>query len=203
MSTPEILHQNLLNIAQAGRGDGTIYATATSAAVDQSAKTLTLTGLSIMTDLGADGNDKFNGYTIYFPASERGYLITDWTAAVATVFEYPNILDTTACQILRTLYTDDFNVANPIRYGSNGQLEKKWIDKAANNTAVGINKDRYVLYNRSPETLSMGIPVQFTMLNPDTSNQLMWQQPAYGQYSGVLINRKREVLYLDETTPAT
>ncbi len=75
--------------------------------------------------------------------------------------------------------------------------------QAANNSSRGINKDRYVLYKRDPETLKMAIPVDFTMLNPDTSNQLMWQQPAYGQYSGVLVNRKREVLYLDETTPAT
>lgn len=75
--------------------------------------------------------------------------------------------------------------------------------QAANNAARGIDKDRYVLYRRDPETLKMAIPVDFTMLNPDTSNQFQWQQPAYGQYSGVLVNRKREVLYLDETTPAT
>lgn len=137
MSTPEILYQNLLKVAQLGRGDGTIYATATSAAVDQDAKTFTLSGLSIMDDLGADVNDKFSGYILSFPVSERSYLITDWVAAgdVATVFEFPNVTDTTACEIRRTLYTDDFNVDSPIRYGSNGQLEKKWIDKTANNTA--------------------------------------------------------------------
>lgn len=62
-----------------------------------------------------------------------------------------------------------------------------------------ISKNRYVLYRRDPNTLSMAIPVDFTMLEPGSSNRLMWQQPAYGQYSGVLINRKREVLYFDHT----
>jgi hypothetical protein len=71
------------------------------------------------------------------------------------------------------------------------------------NADNGINKNRYVLYRRDPETLSMSIPVDFTMLNADTSNQFQWMQPAYGQYSGVLVNRKREVLYFDETAPST
>ncbi len=75
--------------------------------------------------------------------------------------------------------------------------------QSAINAVRSITKDRYVLYRNDPETLKMAIPVDFTLLNPDTSNQFQWQQPAYGQYSGVLINRKREGLYLDETTPAT
>ena len=64
----------------------------------------------------------------------------------------------------------------------------------------GLTKDRYVLYRNDPETLSMSIPVDFTMLEADTSNKINWTQPAYGQYSGVLINRPREVLYLDLTS---
>lgn len=75
--------------------------------------------------------------------------------------------------------------------------------EAARNAARGIDKNRYALYINESETLSMAIPVDFTMLDADTSNKMNWQQPGYGQYSGVLINRKREVLYLDETTPAT
>lgn len=63
----------------------------------------------------------------------------------------------------------------------------------------GIDENRYCLYINEEETLSMSIPVDFTMLEPDTSNKIMWQQGAYGQYSGCLINRKREVLYFDET----
>ena len=69
--------------------------------------------------------------------------------------------------------------------------------QATRNAGRGINENRYVLYKNNPETLKMAIPVDFTMLEADTTNRLNWQQAAYGQYSGVLINRKREVLYLD------
>lgn len=67
------------------------------------------------------------------------------------------------------------------------------------NASRGITKNRYVLYRRSADDLSLAIPVDFTMLEADTQNQMNWQQGAYGQYSGVLVNRKRSVLYLDET----
>ncbi len=63
----------------------------------------------------------------------------------------------------------------------------------------GSGKNRYVLYKRDPKTLKMSIPVDFTMLEAGTANNFNWTQPAHGQYSGCLINRKREVLYLDET----
>jgi hypothetical protein len=70
---------------------------------------------------------------------------------------------------------------------------------ATNNASRGINKNRYALYRRNPDTMSLAIPVDFTMLEADTNNKMNWGQPAYGQYSGVLINRKAEVLYLDQT----
>ncbi len=135
---PEILYRNLLAIAQAGRGDGTIYAWATSATVDQANKTFTLGGLSIMADLGADADDKFNGYQLVFPASGRSYLITDWVAAtnIATVFEYPNVADTGACEIRRALYADDFDPAHPGRFACSGDLNKSWLGSAVNKGAV-------------------------------------------------------------------
>ena len=43
----------------------------------------------------------------------------------------------------------------------------------------------------------MAIPVDFTMLEARTLNSFDWEQLAYGQYSGVLVNREREVLYID------
>jgi len=75
--------------------------------------------------------------------------------------------------------------------------------QATRNEKFGVNKNRYTLYKNSPDVLTMNIPVDFTMLQPGTSNNIMFQQPAYGQYSGVLISRKREVLYFDETAPST
>lgn len=65
------------------------------------------------------------------------------------------------------------------------------------NASRGINKERYVLYKNDPETLSMSIPVDFNMFEANTANSLFWQQPAVGQYSGVLINRVPEVIYFD------
>jgi hypothetical protein len=60
-------------------------------------------------------------------------------------------------------------------------------------------KDRYVLYRNDPETLKMSIPVDFTMNQAYTTDGLVFQQKAYGQISGVLVNRPREVLYIDLT----
>jgi hypothetical protein len=67
--------------------------------------------------------------------------------------------------------------------------------ESAKNASRGITKQRYVLYKNDPETMTMSIPVDLTMLPADTANQLQWSQGAYGQYSGLLINRKPEVLY--------
>ena len=227
MSTPEILYNNLLKISQAGRGDGAIYAFGTIASPDKVNKAFALVDMSIMSDVGANANELFNGYALGFTISNRIYLVTDYTKLVidaavfngvglddmtsggtytgsstiiykveidktqtpdefawykdgvvqatsveitgaaqtldlgvtiefnattghteldywefaaspniATTFEIPNAEDAGDWTMRRTLYTDDFNVANPIRYGSNGQLEKKWIDKAANNDAT-------------------------------------------------------------------
>ena len=135
MSTPEILYRNLLDISNSGRGDGTIYAHGTGASI--SGKVFDLTaGYTEMADL-TPGDDLHNGTTLVFTTSGRPYLITDWVTAteLATVFETPNAEDTGAWTIRRTLYTDDFNVATPVRYGVNGRLYQKWVDGGANNTA--------------------------------------------------------------------
>jgi hypothetical protein len=71
------------------------------------------------------------------------------------------------------------------------------------NSARGITKNRYVLYRNDPDTLKMNIPVDFTMFAADTANQTQWTQVAMGQYSGVLITRPQEVLYIDETAATT
>ncbi len=69
---------------------------------------------------------------------------------------------------------------------------------ADKNASRGINKNRFVLYKKDPQSMKMTIPIDFTSLPQDTSNSMNWVQPAYGQYSGVLIARKREVLYFDQ-----
>ena len=75
--------------------------------------------------------------------------------------------------------------------------------QADKNSARNVNANRYILYRNDPETLSMNIPIDFTMLPADTGDQVSWSQGAYGQYSGVLITRPLEVLYLDQTGTST
>lgn len=81
----------------------------------------------------------------------------------------------------------------------NFQIMPLTYAEASRNASRGINKNRYVLYNQDPETMSMSIPVDINILEAGTQNNLYWESPGVGQYSGLLINRKREVLYLDET----
>ena len=71
------------------------------------------------------------------------------------------------------------------------------------NASRGIEKNRYVLYRKDPKTLKMGIPVDFTMFAPNTADETQWAQRAMGQYSGVLMTKPLEVLYLDETASVT
>lgn len=73
---------------------------------------------------------------------------------------------------------------------------------ATRNASRGINKNRYVLYTRDdPDVLSMSIPVDMDIKQAATANNIWWESPGLGQYSGVLITRPREIFYLDETAP--
>lgn len=61
-------------------------------------------------------------------------------------------------------------------------------------------KDRYILYRKDPEVMKLSIPVDITMNQAYTLNGFDFEQLAYGQISGVLVTRPREVLYIDKTT---
>lgn len=72
--------------------------------------------------------------------------------------------------------------------------------QAANNADRGIAKNRYALYRNDAKSGKMSIPVDFFLQEADTANKMNWTQGAYGQYSGYLLNFKKEMLYLDETS---
>lgn len=91
------------------------------------------------------------------------------------------------------------NLFRKMTGNQNFQILPLAYSQAANNASRGINKNRYVLYKNDPETMSMSIPVDFSMFDAGTANNIFWQQPAMGQYSGLLINRVPEILYIDET----
>ena len=80
---------------------------------------------------------------------------------------------------------------------SNFQIKSLAYCQSANNAIRGIDKERYVFYKNEKKTLKMTIPVDFNMFESRTTNGLFWEQPAMGQYSGVLINKVPEVLYCD------
>lgn len=56
---------------------------------------------------------------------------------------------------------------------------------------------RYCLYRKDPDTMLMDLPLDFTMLAPNTDNNFEWNGVAYGQFTGMQIYRAPEVLYLD------
>jgi hypothetical protein len=119
--------------ADQGQGDGTAYATFTGATIDASAKTMTLAGLSILTDAGADGDNKFNSYILKVTSSGNVYHITDWTAAtdVATVAETPDSADTGAGEILLNVLDSAQTAANPIRNATDWRPFTLWKGTAA------------------------------------------------------------------------
>lgn len=144
---PIVYHSNAIRLAELARpaagtgfGDGTIYATATSAVPDQDTSTFTLTGVTRIADLGADANDQFNGYVLYFPASGNVYHILDYvapagsplSAPVVTVWEIPDLADVTACHLRRTVWEPNAAAANPALNAADGVRSTPWQQRAAN-----------------------------------------------------------------------
>jgi hypothetical protein len=119
--------------------------------------------------------------TFVIPTADYLGLGVPYTAA------YPNI---SRLQFLLDLFRS--MTANP-----NFRILPLSYAEAARNAKAGVNKNRYVLYKNDPETLAMSIPIDITILPPGTVNNFDFSQVGYGQYSGVLIPRKREVIYFD------
>ena len=137
----------------------------------------------ILADYYSNSNNTVLPDTFVMPTSD--YL----GLGVPVSSTYPNIsmkeyLENT---FKRMTNNDGFKIL-PVAYAS------------AANSRSDLTKDRYVLYRRDPETLSLSIPVDYTMAEPRTVDSMDWLQLAYGQYSGVLVNRPREVEYFDLTT---
>ena len=65
----------------------------------------------------------------------------------------------------------------------------------ADRNGLGVN--RYALYRNDPDVLTLNIPVDFTLREVRTDMDVYWNQPAIGQYSGVLVTRPQELMYFD------
>lgn len=76
-------------------------------------------------------------------------------------------------------------------------LPLAYADKARNAAITGLNKNRYVLYNKKPDTIIMNIPLDFTVTLPGTSNGFDYTSAAYSRFTGVKAFRPQEALYFD------
>lgn len=67
---------------------------------------------------------------------------------------------------------------------------------------LGLDLQRYALYNSDPDTLSMHIPVDYTNTLANTVNGYQFASAAYGQLTGVQAYRPLEVIYFQyDPTP--
>lgn len=76
-------------------------------------------------------------------------------------------------------------------YGNKARNAGYW---AAGGTA------RYALYNSDRETIHMDVPVDLFINAPGTSNNFQWQGVGAGQFTGMVVYRVPEVLYLDDAS---
>lgn len=68
-------------------------------------------------------------------------------------------------------------------------------------TALGLN--RYVLYNKNPDSLICDVPLDFTLTIPGTANGFDYTSAAYCRFTGVQALRPLEMLYFDFNNPTT
>lgn len=63
----------------------------------------------------------------------------------------------------------------------------------------GLSTQRYVLLNYEEESLRMDIPVDYTNTLANSFDNFSFQNVGYGQFTGVLAYRPKELLYFDYT----
>lgn len=78
--------------------------------------------------------------------------------------------------------------------GTNVQIKKLAYADAARS---GLGLNRYVMFHKDPDTLTMNIPVDYTATMANSINGYHWENAAYGQFTGVKAFRPKEVLYFD------
>lgn len=66
----------------------------------------------------------------------------------------------------------------------------------ADNAYSGLSLQKYVLLNYDPKSLNMHIPVDYTNTLANSINNFQFQAAAYGQFTGVLVLRPLEMMYL-------
>lgn len=134
MANPQLYIRNVLAIARDGLGDGTVYCQGSSATPDQTNKRFTLAGITPIADLPAITDDIFNSYILWFPNTKGKYHVVDYAAGPgqATTFETPNLIDTGAWELRRTIHVPDILAANPALMACDGLPSQKAKIRAVN-----------------------------------------------------------------------
>lgn len=60
-----------------------------------------------------------------------------------------------------------------------------------------LSNNRYALYRYDDESLRMFVPVDYTATVANTTDGFMFQNVAYGQFTGVQVIRPKELMYFD------
>ena len=76
-------------------------------------------------------------------------------------------------------------------------LPSAYAMAAYNSTITGLNKTRYVLYRKAPDSIILNVPLDFTVTLPGTANGFDYTSAAYSRFTGVTALRPLEVLYFD------
>lgn len=98
-------------------------------------------------------------------------------------FPLKSVLDI-LLETFKTVTQNPNFIIKPLAYG-----------EASVNTAWGINKQRYALYNYDDTSINMNIPVDYTNTLANSLNGFNFQNAAYGQYTGVQALRPKEIVY--------
>lgn len=76
-------------------------------------------------------------------------------------------------------------------------LPLSYANKTVNAGYTGLNKNRYTLLNYDEDTIRMDVPVDYTATLQNTLNGFTYSNVGYGQFTGVVAYRPKEVLYFD------
>lgn len=113
----------------------------------------------------------------------------DYVGLTRFVSETYPVAGSTRIEVLENAmkpYAPDFKV-----------LGSAYAMKANNAGITGLNKNRYVLYKKAPDTLAMDIPLDFTVTLPGTANGFDYVSAAYSRFTGVKAFREKELIYFD------
>lgn len=104
-----------------------------------------------------------------------------------------------APQISKLQVLEDAFKTAVARFGVNDFkiLPLAYLNKTEMNDLVGVNKYRYVMANKDPDTYYAPIPVPYTMTQFATRDNFNFENVAYGQIAGTVVLRPQEILYFD------